>query len=359
MGKQVYQSPTAAHPRGQESHAAQLADQTLTWTDFERRFNQIESWLKDHGIRVIEDDVADSDLVEQMREELLRLSAAAKQPMRTEAAALTDAVSAATVARVRALNSSHAPTAWFIAEDRFTDEAYRAVWPEDKFPVASSIEVWLLLMSTARADEPQQAGSLAETIGEAVIQKSFLAVSAGYSVSELIEISDLLNTGSHDPEDLAVEVQTDILALAKYSSPDVPAELLRRRAIRRDWQVQRREHQVNAMTQEMDDRVHQAEKLAKSLQTENVNLQAANIRIRRKIWLVITLFIIASMVGTAAALGAHLWLVVGGAILWVAVGSEGFRWSYQQDVRPLLFIIGIIATISWVVLGGVIPMMLS
>jgi hypothetical protein len=326
---------------------------TLTWTEFERRFNRIESWLADHGIRVVEDEQADQDLVERMREELLRLSAAAKQPMRTESAALTDAVSAAIVAKARALNSSLPPTAWFIAEDRFTDEAYRGVWPDDNFPVASSIEEWLLLLSMTKTDELEEAGNVAETISNAVIQKSFFSVSAGYSAGELFEIGDLLKRGSdEDREALAADVRTDIVALAKLSSTDVPAELLRRRAIRRDWQVQRREREVNARTEEMDNRVQKAEERVKNLQTQNI-------RMRRTAWLLIALFIMASMVGAAAALGAHIWLVVGGAILCVGVGSEGFRWRYQQDVRPLLFIIGIVAAISWVVLGGLIPMILS
>lgn len=325
----------------------------LTWTEFERRFRHIEFWLRDHGIRIIEDEQADPDLVELMRAELLRLSAEARQPMRTEAAALTDAVSATVVAKARSLNSSLAPSAWFIAEDRFTDEAYHTVWPDDRFPVASSLEVWLLLLSTAKADEPKQAGHLAETIGDAVIQKSFLTVSAGYSVSELLDIGDLLKNGSSgDPEELAADVRTDILALAKMSSPHVPAELLRRRALRRSLLVEQREQQVDAMTQEMGDRVQEAEAQVK-------NLQAANVRMRRSTWLLIVLVIMASMVGAAAALGAHLWLVVGGAVLCVGVGSEGYRWSYQPDMRPRLFIIGIVATVSWVVLGGVIPMILS
>ncbi len=332
----------------------------VTWTDFERRYNNIESWLANHSIRIIEDEQADLPRVERMREELLKLSAAAKKPMRTEAAALTDAVSAAIVAKARKLNSSLAPTAWFIAEDRFTDEAYRAIWPEDKFPVASSMEVWLLLLSMARADDPGRAGNLAGTISDAVIQKSFLAVSAGYSVSELIEITELLNTASSaDPGTLAEAVRTDYLALARFSSPDVPAELLRRRALRRDWQVERREQQVDAMTQDIDDRVQQAEKLAENLKTVNGNLHAANVRMQRTFWLVIALFLMASMVGGAAGLGAHLWLVVGGAMLCVAVGLEGLRWRYQPDVRASLFIIGIAATVSWVILGGVVSLVLS
>lgn len=333
---------------------------SVTWTDFERRYNPIESWLTDQKIQVIEDRLADPALVERMREELLRLSAVAKKTMRTEAAALTDAVSATIVAKARELNRSLAPTAWFIAEDRFTDEAYRSIWPEDKFPVASSMEVWLLLLSMARADDPGRAGDLAETISDAVIQKSFLAVSAGYSASELIKITEVLNTApTADPEGLAEAVQTDYLALARLSSPDVPAELLRKRALRRDWQVQRREQQVNAMTQDMDDRMQEAAKRAEDLQAANVNLQADKVRMLRTLWLVIALFIMASMVGVAAALGAHIWLVAGGAVLCVAVGLEGFRWRNQPDVRASLFIIGIAATVSWVILGGVISVILS
>src|SRR5271169_396565 len=119
-----------------------------------------------------------------MREELLALSAASEKPMRTEAAALTDAVSAAIVAKARKLNSSLAPTAWFIAEDWFTNAAYISVFPGDKFPVASSMEVWLLLLSRSRIGDPAQAGDLAETVGDAVIQRSFLTVSAGFGVDE-------------------------------------------------------------------------------------------------------------------------------------------------------------------------------
>lgn len=326
---------------------------TVTWAEFERRYLHIEPWLADHKIHIVEDERADAALVERMREELLRLSAAKSRPMRTEAAAQTDAVSAAIVAKARKLNSPLAPTAWFIAEDWFTNEAYRSILPEEKFPIASTTEVWLLLLSMAKADDPEQVGRLSGPISDAVIQRGFLAVSAGYSVSELIEITELLNTASSaDTETLAEAVRTDYLALARLSSPDVAAELLRRRALRRDWQVQRREQQVKAMAGEINHRVQQAEELAE-------NLKTANARMRRTFWLVIALFLMASVVGGAAGLGAHLWLVAGGAVLCVAVGLEGLRWRYQPDVRASRFIIGIATTISWVILGGVISIILS
>ncbi len=251
------------------------------------------------------------------------------------------------------------PTAWFIAEDRFTDQAYRSICPDDKFPVASTIEVWLLLLSMARTDEPWRAGDLAEAIGEAVIQKSFLAVSAGYNVSELIEITEVLRRHDDDEQALAEEFRTDFLALAKLTSPDVPSELLRRRANRRDWQVQRREQHVNARAQDMDDRLHEAEKRAEDLHAANVHLQADRARTQRTLQLVVALVSLASTVAAAAASGARVWLVVGGGVLVAAVGFEGIRWRQQPEVETVRFVIGIVITFLWVLLGAIISLALS
>lgn len=325
---------------------------SMTWADYERRHNSIESWLAGHNIEIVEDERADPDLIERMREELLRLSGEARKTMRTEAAALTDAVSAATVAKVRTVNSSQAPTAWFIAEDHFTDEAYRLICPNDKFPVASTIEVWLLLLSMARTDQPRRAGELAEAIGEAVIQKSFLAVSAGYSVSELIEITEVLTRNDDDDEQaLAEAFRTDFLALAKLSSPDVSSELLRRRANRRDWQAQRREQYVNARAQEMDERVQESQRRFE-------DLHAANVRLRRTLWLVVALVALTSSVAAAGLAGAGVWLITGGAVLVAAVGFEGLRWRRQPEVKAGWFVISIVITFLWVLLGAVISLAL-
>jgi hypothetical protein len=246
-------------------------------------------------------------------------------------------VSAAIVANVRKLNSSVAPTAWFIAEDHFTDEAYRSICPDDRFPVASTIEVWLLLLSMARTEEPMRVGDLAKAIGEAVIQKSFLAVSAGYSVSELIEITEVLRRPDNDDEQALTEAfRTDFLALAKLSSPDVPSELLRRRANRRDWQVQRREQHVNARAQEMDERIQEAERRAEDLLAANLHLQAEKARMKRTLWLAAALAALAAAVGGAAAVGAGVWLVIGGGVLLAASAGGGDHAVHDRDRDHIL-----------------------
>jgi hypothetical protein len=230
------------------------------------------------------------------------------------------------------------------------------------------MESWLLLLSRARIGDPARAGDLAETVGDAVIQRSFLTVSAGYSVDELIEITEILSsTASADAETLAEEVRTDYLELAKFSGTNVASELLRQRAHRRDRQVRRKEEQVNAMTQDMEERIQQAKKLAENLEKVNgdlradkESLQAANVRMQHTFWLVIALFIVASAVGGADGLGANRWVVAGGVLLCAGVGFEGYKWRSQPgNERPKLFIAGIAATICWVVLGGIVPLILS
>src|SRR5258707_12650273 len=182
-----------------------------------------------------------------MRQELMNLSSAAQFPLRTEAGARTDAYSAAVVAARRERNDGPVPRAWFIAQDRLTNKAYGVIRPDDRFPVSSTVEAWLLLLSVARRDDPAWTRNIAEIVGDVVIFNSFLAVSTSYGVDELTEIAELLQTApSKDAEELAETVRADYLALAASEGTDLPAELLRRRAMRRDRQVQRKAEQVEA-----------------------------------------------------------------------------------------------------------------
>jgi hypothetical protein len=239
-----------------------------SWTEFRRKNRNIESWLMARRVQIIEDGEADSELVEQMRQELVRLSDAAPSQLRSSAGARTDAYSAALVAEERERNTPPIPQAWFIAKDQLTNKAYAAVRTNDRFPVASTVEAWLILLSATHTYDPAKARNLAEIVSDSVILNSFLAVSTGYGLDELIEISALLSQEpASDPDELAEVVRADFLALANSTGNDVAAELLRRRDIRRDRQVRRMAAQVDKEKQELDLRHSEGEQAERLIAT--------------------------------------------------------------------------------------------
>ena len=220
-----------------------------TWDAFQRKHRKIETWLTEHGVHIIEDPEGDSQFLESMRRELAILSAQSALP-RTEAAVLTDANNTALIARTRDLDPSVVPRAWVVTQDGRIDMAYAVIRPRDRFPVTLTIEAWMRLLSTACRHSATQVEDLTEIAEDHAFQNAFLAVSAGYGFEELIEIREAFrDTPTADPDTLIELLQIDYLALLRGTAPEYPVELLRRRAIRRDRQVQRKASKGNMVRQ--------------------------------------------------------------------------------------------------------------
>ncbi len=201
--------------------SASETGRSRTWAEFQRRYSQIETWLTGRGVRIIEDGEADPELVEQMRLQFVELSNAAAKPLRTAATAQTDAVSAAIVGLARQQRSAPVPRSWFIAQDQLTNKAYAAIRPNDIFPIASTVEAWLLLLSATRPHDPDEVCNLAGIVSESVVFNGFLSVIAGFGIENLGEMLKLLTQeSSEDPEELAEQLSTDFLSQASSDSAE-------------------------------------------------------------------------------------------------------------------------------------------
>jgi hypothetical protein len=174
-----------------------------------------------------------------------------------------------------------------------------------------------------------------------------------------MEISALLSQEpASDPDELAEVVRSDYLALASSTGNDVAAELLRRRAIRRDRQVQRMAIQVDEAKRKLALRgagVEQADRL----KTENDRLRAENRRLRREFCLSASLAVLAIGIVISARMGIPIWIAIGAAVGWAAICIEGIRWLKDPAVSALRFILAIGATITWAVLAGVLGVVFS
>jgi hypothetical protein len=330
-----------------------------TWPEFQRKHRKIQNWLAGHGVEVIEDSEAIPELFEPMHKEIVRLSDAARTQRRTSAGARTDACSAALVAQARARSKAPVPQAWFIAQDQLTNKAYGAVQSRDRFPIASTVETWLILLSVTRAYDPVKARDLAEIVGDSVILNSFIVVSAGYGIEELLEISQLLNKApASDPDDLAETIRADYLKLAESAGKDAAAELLRRRAIRRDRQAWRIAEQMDEARQETD-RWRTTAEQADHIMTDNERLKADNRRLRCILGLSATEVVIAIGIVISMLAGAPVWVVIGAVIGWAGILFEGIRWLKDSAVSALGFVLATAATISWTLLGSVVGIALS
>lgn len=330
-----------------------------TWPEFQRKHRKIENWLAAHDVQVLEDEQAVPELFELMRQELVRLSDTARWQRRTPVGARTDAHSAALVAAARKRNKTAVPNAWFIAQDQLTNKAYGAVQSSDRFPISSTVESWLLLLSVTRAYDPAKARDLAEIVGDSVILNSFIVVSANYGVDELVDMSTLLSNGPvQDPEDLAEIIRADYLALAAATGRDAAAELLRRRAIQRDRQAWRIAQEIDEARQEARLLRSTAEQ-ADQLRADNERLKADNQRLRRVLSLSATEVVIAIGIVISALAGVSIWVLIGAAIGWGGSLFHGLRWLNDSRVSGRRLILEIAATISWTLLGSIIGVALS
>jgi hypothetical protein len=335
------------------------AGQPQTWSQFKKHNEQIGVWLTRHDVRIIKDSDTNSEIVERMQTELMRLSDAAANQLRSAATARTDAVSAALVAEARYRDPAPVPRSWFIAQDRLTNKAYAAVQPDDRFPVAATVEAWLLLLSSTRPRDSAEVCDLAKLVGESVVLNSFLAISAGFGIADAEEIVELLTQeSSEDPEDLAEDLRTDFLAQAYSDTADGPAKLLRHRALRRERRVRTMVAEAAAAQEKGADQEAQKDHLD-SGGGQVADLERSRQRWRRGCGLVGSLAVIALGIVLSAFLWAPVWVVAGAAVGWVAIGCEGSRWLRDPNVKALGFLLALGATIAWAVLGSIIGVALS
>jgi hypothetical protein len=332
-------------------------DRAQTWTEFHRKYHDIENWLTARQVQIIEDGQAAAHLVEQMRRKLTELSDAAPTPMRTPSAARTDAYSAALVAEARERNAAPVPQAWFIAKDQLTDKAY-AVRPEDGFPATSAVEAWLILLSASRSYDPAKTCNLAEIISDSAILNSFLTVSASYGLDELLKISELLNEVPGDPEELAEAVRADFIALAESMGKDIPAEIVRRRTMHRDRQAWRMAEQVREEAERLREERASLDSLADKRKEDAGRLKTDNERLTKQVRLMLrgyclsaALLIFAVGIVISTFMGAYLWLVLAAAVGWVAIALEGTKWLTNTATSAPVFVLGVGATIAWTVLA--------
>jgi DNA-binding HxlR family transcriptional regulator len=328
------------------------------WEEFQRNNRGIESWLRARGVEVIEDGKADPELVGEARKELTRLSEAAPVQLRTPAAARTDAYSAALVAEAREGGDAAIPRAWFIAQDQLTNKVYATLRPGDRFPLSSTVEAWMILLSAVQTDHGAKDRDLAEILSDSLILNNFISASACYGAEELREIADVLNKApGSDPDELADLLRADYLALA--DGKDLPAALARRQALHRSRRAWRMEQQA-----EEDRKTTDSERRARAgesdqLRKEYARLKVQNRHLRRLYCLSLALAVIGAGVAISALAGAPVWVVIVAAVGWSAIGLEGARWLKKPEVSAAGFILALGATIAWTVLASVLGIALS
>ena len=330
-----------------------------TWAEFQKRYSQIEPWLSKHHVQIIENGEANPDLVEQLREELVRLADSAQ--LRTATTAQTDAYSAALVAEAREREPAPIPRSWFIAQDRLTNRAYQAV-RHDPFPLAATVETWLLMMAVTKTQNPDEACDLAELVGEAVILNSFLAVSAGYTVDDLVDLADVLNAdATTDADELADQFKTEFFAQAACETGDFSAALAQHRARRRNRQVARKLEQVNARESELQALVADAELRGQREESiKRVEAEARNKQWQYRYFLTVTLGIAGLGIVLSAFLGASTLVVGVATVAWIGCAAQGIRWLGKKPTEtPWLFVVGVVATIAWTVLGSLLGVTLT
>lgn len=330
-----------------------------TWPEFRKRYSHIESWLLQHNVQVIENGEANPDLVEQLRQKLVSLPDSAQ--LRTATTARTDAYSAALVAEAREREPAPIPRSWFIAQDRLTNRAYRGV-RRDTFPLTATVETWLLMMSVTKTQNPDEACNLAELVGEAVILNSFLAVSAGFTVDDLVDLADVLNADeTADAEGLADQFKAEFFAQAAYETGDFSAALAQHRARRRNRQVARKLEQVNARESELQALVADAE--LRGQRKESIKRAAAEAKYKQlqyRYFLTVALAVTGLGIVLSPFLGGSALVVGVATAAWIGCAAQGIRWLGKKPTEtPWLFAAGIVATIAWTVLGSLLGVTLT
>lgn len=333
--------------------------QPQTWADFKRHNAQIEVWLTRHNVRIIEEGNINPEIVEKMQSKLMQLSDAATNQLRSAATARTDAVSAALVAEARQRDPAPLPRSWFIAQDKLTNRAYEVIRPDDRFPVAATVEAWLLLLSSTKPRDSVEVCDLANLVGESVVLNSFLGISAGFGIADAEEIVELLTRESGDsPEDLTEDLRTDFLAQAFSNTADGPAKLLRHRALRRERRVRTMAAEAAAAEAESAEGDTQRDG-GDSERNQVTDLKRSRQRWRRGCGLLGSLAVIALSIVLSAFLWAPVWVVAGAVFGWFAIAFEGSKWLRDPNVKALGFLITLGATVAWTVLGSIIAIVLS
>ncbi|UUW91758.1 hypothetical protein [Pimelobacter simplex] len=167
-----------------------------TWAKGRR---DLEPLVRRYSVRIVDTDDFDFDVdfVEMFTEEIKRLQLELGR-IRVRGAELrtTDGISAAVVRdkRLRAAESL-VPSAWFVASDRSSEEAYRNI-VDDPFPLGIRASTWLLHYAAfdGRASLEGRA-TFADRLSEDLILGAFLSVAATYTNDEMLELGDLLSEG--------------------------------------------------------------------------------------------------------------------------------------------------------------------
>lgn len=108
----------------------------------------------------------------------------------------TDGVSAAIV-RANRLEApdSLVPTAWFVANDRSSDQVYKQLASDD-FPLVVQASTWLLHFAAfEEGGTADVRARFADRLSEDLILRSFISVASTYTNDEMLELGDLLSPG--------------------------------------------------------------------------------------------------------------------------------------------------------------------
>ncbi len=227
-------------------------EHNLTFAGFAGKWRDLRHRLESLGLQLLESPEADPDVESGVR--LWLEQNARRSPRR----AAVDAASAAQVAALRRQRRGPAvPSAWFLAKDRATGDAYRSASPEDEYPVAVSPAAWLLYLQSWRPAGSEGRQQLAEAVGSAVILEAFLSVAAGYTLDDLLRVSDLLHAAELSEEDLKDAVRASFLDLQGDATEQAKVEAF---AVRRVQRRDRRATDALAMAEQRSrDRIAQAE----------------------------------------------------------------------------------------------------
>jgi hypothetical protein len=210
----------------------------------------------------------------------------------------------------------------------------------------------LVVLTAARMEEPEERRRLVEIVGDSLILHSFFALATGYPAEDLLAISDMLgNDDSGSTEDLVGALRSDYVALAREAI-DAPAELVRRRAHRRNVQARKREQEVEDGQADIERRV----KDARAEGRREGGSDVARVSRQRDIWrrvfaLFVTLLALGGLVATTFVLDVHRSVPWIGVVLLVVLTLEGVAWVLDA-MSTRAFVASIVVGLAWTVVGS-------
>ncbi len=220
----------------------------LPYTKWAAPRRNLPETLRGLGVEVIRHGITSETnvgLVETIRKALLETG------RRTERAAEADAYSAIMVAKWRA---EHGPnTAYFLAAERFTGEAFRT-HVDPKHSLVVSPHAWLVYASNLGIDDPDTAADLADLIANTMIRRTMLELASTYTFEEVLSLSEILmdsgNITARDVREMGLPELFDLdeLAESELSADQRAARLLREKAKREAARARRMQSQADQAT---------------------------------------------------------------------------------------------------------------